>query len=201
MYYMARKIFKFPEEFYENVDDSFMTWGQKRDELRRLQHIANERLQKFTGTEWEQSQIYKSNKGQYDKNVKKMSREEVDIKLNQVYRFLKAKRSTVRGNQIFRAETIRTLHQAGYTKINKRNLYAFGEFMDKMRSMNIDSIYTSDTVVEMFELFEDKGIEDKDELLKNFDDYYENREKLKDVKEPRDKKNRTSGYYRKEIGL
>ena len=198
---MARKIFKFPEEFYENVDDSFMTWGQKRDELRRLQHIANERLQKFTGTEWEQSQIYKSNKGQYDKNVKKMSREEVDMKLNQVYRFLKAKRSTVRGNQIFRAETIRTLHQSGYTEINKRNLHAFGEYMDKMRNMNIDSIYTSDTVVEMFELFEDKGIEDKDELLNNFNDYYDNREKLKDVKKPRDKKNRTAGYYRKEIGL
>lgn len=198
---MARKIFKFPEEFYENVDDSFMTWGQKRDELRRLQHIANERLQKFTGTEWEQSQIYKSNKGQYDKNVKKMSREEVDMKLNQVYRFLKSKRSTVRGNQIFRAETIRTLHQSGYTGINKRNLYAFGEYMDKMRNMNIDSIYTSDTVVEMFELFEDKGIEDKDELLNNFNDYYDNREKLKDVKKPRDKKNRTAGYYRKEIGL
>ena len=198
---MARKIFKFPEEFYENVNDSFMTWGQKRDELRRLQHIANERLQKFTGTEWEQSQVYKSNKGQYDKNVKKMSREEVDIKLNQVYRFLNSNRSTVRGNQIFRAKTIRTLHQAGYTGINKRNLYAFGEYMDKMRNMNIDSIYTSDTVVEMFELFEDKGIEDKDELLKNFYDYYENREKLKDVKKPRDKKNRTSGYYRKEIGL
>ena len=198
---MARKIFKFPEEFYENVDDSFMTWGQKRDELRRLQHIANERLQKFTGTEWEQSQVYKSNKGQYDKNVKKMSRDEVDIKLNQVYRFLKSNRSTVRGNQIFRAKTIRTLHKAGYTEINKRNLYAFGEYMDKMRNMNIDSIYTSDTVVEMFELFEDKGIEDKDELLKNFDDYYDNREKLKDVKKPRDKKNRTSEYYRKEIGL
>ena len=164
---MARKIFKFPEEFYENVDDSFMTWGQKRDELRRLQHIANDRLQKFTGTEWEQSQIYKSNKGQYDKNVKKMSRDEVDMKLNQVYRFLKSKRSTVRGNQIFRAETIRTLHQAGYTEINKRNLYAFGEYMDKMRNMNIDSIYTSDTVVEMFELFEDKGIEDKEEILNN----------------------------------
>lgn len=198
---MARKIFKFPEEFYENVDDSFMTWGQKRDELRRLQHIANERLQKFTGTEWEQSQIYKSNKGQYDKNVKKMSRDEVDMKLNQVYRFLKSNRSTVRGNQIFRAKTIRTLHQAGYTGINKRNLYAFGEYMDKMRNMNIDSIYTSDTVVEMFELFEDKGIEDKDELLKNFDDYYDNREKLKDVKKPRDKKNRTSEYYRKGMGL
>ena len=198
---MAKKIFNFPEEFYENVDDSFMTWGQKRSELRRLQHIANERLQKFTGTEWEQSKVYKSNKGQYDKNVKKMSREEVDMKLNQVYRFLKAKRSTVRGNQIIRAKTIRTLHQAGYTEINRRNLYAFGEYMDKMRDMNIDSIYTSDTVVEMFELFEDKGIEDKDELLKNFDEYYDNREKLKYVKKPRDKKNRTAEYYRKKIGL
>jgi len=198
---MAKKIFNFPEEFYENVDDSFMTWGQKRAELRRLQHIANDRLQKFTGTEWEQSTVYKSNKGQYDKNVKKMSRAEVDMKLNQVYRFLKAKRSTVRGNQIIRAKTIRTLHQAGYTEINKRNLYAFGEYMDKMRDMNIDSIYTSDTVVEMFELFEDKGIEDKDELVKNFDEYYDNREKLKDVKKPRDKKNRTSEYYRKKMGL
>ena len=87
---MAKKIFNFPAEFYENVDDSFMTWGQKRSELRRLQHIANDRLQKFTGTEWEQSDVYKSNKGQYDKNVKKMSREEVDMKLNQVYRFLKS---------------------------------------------------------------------------------------------------------------
>lgn len=196
---MAKKIFNFPAEFYENVDDSFMTWGQKRSELRRLQHIANERLQKFTGTEWEQSDVYKSNKGQYDKNVKKMSREEVDMKLNQVYRFLKSKRSTVRGNQIARAKTIRSLQQAGYTGINKRNLKAFGEFMDKIRAANLDAIYTSDEVVDMFELFEKKGIKDKKSLIEDFDSFYDKKQELEKIPKPRDSKKRTAEYYRKKI--
>lgn len=196
---MAKKIFNFPEEFYENVDDSFMTWGQKRSELRRLQHIANERLQKFTGTEWEQSDVYKSNKGQYDKNVKKMSREEVDMKLNQVYRFLKSKRSTVRGNQIARAKTIRSLHQAGFTGINKRNLKAFGEFMDKVRAANLDAIYTSDEIVDMFELFEKKGIKDKESLIEDFDSFYDKKQELEKIQKPRDSKKRTAEYYRKRI--
>ena len=196
---MAKKIFNFPEEFYENVDDSFMTWGEKRSELRRLQHIANERLQKFTGTEWEQSEVYKSNKGQYDKNVKKMSREEVDMKLNQVYRFLKSKRSTVRGNQIARAKTIRSLQQAGFTGINKRNLKAFGEFMDKVRAANLDAIYTSDEIVDMFELFEKKGIKDKDALLEDFDKFYDKKKELEKIPQPRDSKKRTAEYYRKKI--
>lgn len=196
---MAKKIFNFPAEFYENVDDSFMTWGQKRSELRRLQHIANDRLQKFSGTEWEQSDVYKSNKGQYDKNVRKMSREEVDVKLNQVYRFLKSKRSTVRGNQIARAKTIRSLHQAGFTGINKRNLKAFGEFMDKIRAANIDSIYTSDEVVDMFELFEKKGIKDKDVLIEDFDAFYDKKNELEKIPRPKDSKKRTAEYYRKKM--
>lgn len=196
---MAKKIFNFPAEFYENVDDSFMTWGQKRSELRRLQHIANERLQKFTGTEWEQSDVYKSNKGQYDKNVKKMSREEVDMKLNQVYRFLKSKRSTVRGNQIARAKTIRSLQQAGFTGINKRNLKAFGEFMDKIRAANLDAIYTSDEVVDMFELFEKKGIKDKDALIEDFDAFYDKKNELEKIPRPKDSKKRTAEYYRKRM--
>lgn len=196
---MAKKIFNFPEEFYENVDDSFMTWGQKRAELRRLQHIANDRLQKFTGTEWEQSTVYKSNKGQYDKNVKKMSRAEVDMKLNQVYRFLKSNRSTVRGNQIARARTIRSLHQAGFTGINKSNLGEFGKFMDKIRAANLDSIYTSDEVVEMFELFEKKGIKDKGALVQEFDEFYDKRKELEKIPKPRDSKKRTAEYYRKRI--
>ena len=196
---MAKKIFNFPEEFYENVDDSFMTWGQKRAELRRLQHIANERLQKFTGTEWEQSTVYKSNKGQYDKNVKKMSRAEVDMKLNQVYRFLKSNRSTVRGNQIARARTIRSLHQAGFTGINKGNLKQFGEFMDKVRAENLDAIYTSDEIVDMFELFEKKGIKDKESLIEDFDSFYDKKQELEKITKPRDSKKRTAEYYRKKI--
>lgn len=196
---MAKKIFNFPDEFYENVDDSFMTWGQKRAELRRLQHIANDRLQKFTGTEWEQSSVYKSNKGQYDKNVKKMSRAEVDMKLNQVYRFLKSNRSTVRGNQIARARTIRSLHQAGFTGINKGNLKQFGEFMDKVRAANLDAIYTSDEIVDMFELFEKKGIKDKESLIEDFDIFYDKKQELEKIPKPRDSKKRTAEYYRKKI--
>lgn len=196
---MAKKIFNFPAEFYENVDDSFMTWGEKRSELRRLEHIANERLQKFTGTEWEQTEVYKSNKGQYDKNVKKMSREEVDMKLNQVYRFLKSKKSTVRGNQIARAKTIRSLQQAGFTGINKRNLKAFGEFMDKIRAANLDAIYTSDEVVDMFELFEKKGIKDKDALIEDFDAFYDKKNELEKIPRPKDSKKRTAEYYRKRM--
>lgn len=196
---MAKKIFNFPEEFYENVDDSFMTWGQKRSELRRLQHIANDRLQKFTGTEWEQSDVYKSNKGQYDKNVRKMSRAEVDMKLNQVYRLLKSNRSTVRGNQIARARTIRSLHQAGFTGINKGNLKQFGEFMDKVRAANLDAIYTSDEVVDMFELFEKKGIKDKESLIEDFDSFYDKKQELEKIPKPRDSKKRTAEYYRKKI--
>lgn len=196
---MAKKIFNYPAEFYENVDDSFMTWGQKRSELRRLQHIANDRLQKFSGTEWEQTDVYKSNKGQYDKNVRKMSREEVDMKLNQVYRFLKSKRSTVRGNQIARAKTIRSLHQAGFTGINKRNLKAFGEFMDKIRAANLDAIYTSDEIVDMFELFEKKGIKDKESLIEDFDRFYDKKQEIEKIPKPRDSKKRTAEYYRKKI--
>lgn len=196
---MAKKIFSFPDEFYENVDDSFMTWGQKRSELRRLQHIANDRLQKFSGTEWEQSDVYKSNKGQYDKNVKKMSRAEVDMKLNQVYRFLKSKKSTVRGNQIARARTIRSLHQAGFTGINKGNLKQFGEFMDKIRAANLDAIYTSDEVVDMFELFEKKGIKDKDALIEDFDAFYDKKNELEKIPRPKDSKKRTAEYYRKRM--
>mgnify|MGYP005802349959 FL=1 len=121
-----------------------------------------------------------------------MSREEVDMKLNQVYRFLKSKRSTVRGNQIARAKTIRSLQQAGFTGINKRNLKAFGEFMDKIRAANLDAIYTSDEIVDMFELFEKKGIKDKESLIGDLDSFYDKKQELEKIRKPRDSKKRTA---------
>lgn len=71
--------------------------------------------------------------------------------------------------------------------------------MDKIRAANLDAIYTSDEIVDMFELFEKKGIKDKEALIEDFDAFYDKKNELEKIPRPKDNKKRTAEYYRKKM--
>lgn len=136
----------------------------------KMRRIANERLERFKGTEWETSPQYKKNAGRYKKLADIKSDKELAHLFTEVYRFTTAKTSTITGLKRQRETAIEILHERGYTFINKNNIRAFGDFMEDLRQRKIASLYDSERLAELFNMAEKKGV-DPAKVAERFTDY------------------------------
>ena len=125
-------------------------------EYSRLRAIANKRLERFQGTEWETSQIYKYNKRGFAP-IKELTEREIRFMLSDVARFVTSKRSSVSGLNKERAQAVETLKERGFDFVNKKNFRQFGEFMEYARMSNLNRIYDSKRVAEFYEQAEKKN--------------------------------------------
>lgn len=176
---MARRYY---DDFYNprNIQYALSDKEERENILRdysEMRKIANRRLENFKGTEWETSKQYKMNAGKY----KRISDIKDDIELShlltELHRFVTSSTSTVTGLKQQRNRTIETLHERGYTFINKDNLRQFGEFMDDIRQRQIDRSYDSDRLGDVFNMAEKRGISPK-VLADRFTDYERQQAKL-----------------------
>lgn len=201
---MAKKIFSYPDEFYDMdmLLDGFMSRSQMAKEYNRLRKIANERLQKFDGTEWTKTQVYKSNKGKYDQNIREMNKVELAESLSQVSKFLRKKTSTVEGLKKQRNRSLKSLRENSEGRINirKADFIEFGEFMDDYREQEIDKLYDSERVALLYQETRERKIS-ADEVMENFDYYYDNLDYLRQtkIKKQLPKDDTSSDYYRARI--
>lgn len=79
-------------------------------------------------------------------------------------------RSGVRGWQQIEKRTIQSLHEAGYTGINKKNIRKFGDYMEALRSQYSSKVKGSPVFAEMFSDWAEKKMS-MDELLKNLEKF------------------------------
>ena len=128
-------------------------WKQRtlRSEYRRLREEANTRLKAFTGTEWTQTEVYRSNYGRYDQNINRMSNKDLRYAITEVIDFLNMQTSTVEGLEAMRDRQLETFHAHGYEGINKQNWRGFTEFMDRLNLIFQDTLLDSDRAVEIYE--------------------------------------------------
>lgn len=150
-----------------------------RADYSNMRKIANERLARFVGTEWENSKQYKSNAGRYKKLSEISSSKELAHLLTEVQRFTSAKTSTVTGLKQQRNAAIEVLHERGYTFINRHNIKAFGDFMENLRQRKIASLYDSERLADVFHMAEKKGV-DPDKLAERFTEYEREQAKTAD---------------------
>lgn len=135
-----------------------------------MRKLANKRLKNFVGTEWESSKQYRMNAGKYKKISDIKDDTELAHLLTELHDFVKSSTSTVTGLKQQRNRTIETLHERGYTFINKDNLRQFGDFMDDMRQRQLAGSYDSDRLAETSEMAEKKGVSPK-VLADRFSEY------------------------------
>ena len=102
-------------------------------EYNRLRKIALKRLDALSRSEFKEGQTYKKNAGLYNKTAREMSRSELIDALTAVGHFVGAKGGSLRGLQRIRAKAISTLHEHGYTFVNRANFKAFTDFMEAWR--------------------------------------------------------------------
>ncbi len=168
---MAENKGKFPSAWYNphfllNVMRSEkgeypITEADIRKEYSRLRQQANRNLARFVGTEWEDTQVYRYNAQRY-KTLAEIDKgggvRELASLLTDLHEYVNAKTATISGLERQRAQAIETLHDRGYTFVNKDNFKMFTQFMDDLRQKKIASLYDSERLAELFSTAEKTGV-------------------------------------------
>lgn len=176
-----------------------LTEKQMRAEYSRLRSIARKRLERMGKSEFNDTKTFTKNNGQFVP-VKELTTDELMHKLSDVARFIQSKRSTVKGLKEERKKTIETLHDNGYLFVNKSNFKAFTDFMDDTRIEAQNKNYDSARIAEIFKTAEQKNIP-PDEISKNFDEWYNKRELMKNIPKIDTKDLTSSERYLKALEL
>lgn len=173
--------------------------AEARKEYQRLRRIAQKRLARFVGTQYEDTDTYKN---RAIKKPFKPSSELKDVRslqaaLSDVRGFLDSERSTITGLKRIDKKTVTTLQANGYTFVNMGNIKAFGEFMEAARIKAGRRMFASDRVAEMYDAAERKSIP-PEELLKDFEYWRKNVEELNSSRVSR-REGATAADYRRTI--
>ena len=198
---MAVKYNLPPEAYYLGGITILRATGgaEARKEYQRLRRIAQKRLARFVGTQYEDTDIYKNRaiKKPFKPSRELQSVRDLQAALSDVRGFLDAERSTVSGMKRIDRKTIATLHKHGYTFVNMGNIKQFGDFMQAAWLKAAKKMRSSDRVAEMYDAAERKGIP-PEELLKDFEYWKKNVEELNSSRVSR-KEGATAADYRRII--
>lgn len=173
--------------------------AEARKEYQRLRRIAQKRLARFEGTQYEDTEIYKN---RAIKHPFKPSSELKDVRslqaaLSDVRGFLDSERSTISGLKRIDKKAVSTLQANGYTFVNMGNIKAFGEFMEAARIKAGRRMFASDRVAELYDAAERKKIP-PEQLLIDFEYWRKNVEELNSSRVSR-KEGATAADYRRTI--
>lgn len=170
---MARYInFTFPISAYQ---PQALQEGYSEKELRReysrLRSVARKRLERFEGSEFEDSNVYRYNKGKYVPLSHVSNKGELAHLISDVARFLTAEGGSVSGQRAIRDKAIATWNENGYTWINKSNYAAFARFLEFSREF-VGQPYM-EKAAELFRSADDQGVP-VEQIKSNFEWYWEN---------------------------
>lgn len=170
---MSRYIkFTFPISAYQ---PQALQEGYSEKELRReysrLRSVARKRLERFAGSEFEDSNVYRYNKGKYVTLSHVSNKGELVHLLSDVARFLTAEGGSVSGQRAIRDKAIATWHENGYTWLNKSNYAAFIRFLEFSREF-VGQPYM-EKAAELFRRADDQGVP-VEQIKSNFEWYWEN---------------------------
>ena len=140
-----------PEAYYpEALRSGTLTPEEMRSHYSYLRKIANKRLQRFSGSEFEDAQSYIKNVGKFVPLSDINNERELMFKLYEVNKFVRARSSSVTGLRQIRNETIETFHDRGFTWVNKNNIKQFGEYLEYMRAKYGAKQFDSERAAELF---------------------------------------------------
>ena len=138
-----------PFEQY-HIEADILTPDEMRKHYSYLRSVANKRLSKFKGTEFEDSMSYTKNKNKFVPLSKIENERDLRYKLYELNKFIRAESSSVTGLKRIRNRAIETAHEHGMTWLNKSNIKQFGEYMDFLRSKYGAKQFDSERAQELF---------------------------------------------------
>lgn len=134
-----------------------------------LRKIANKRLSKFPGSEFETAQSYLKNVGKFVPLSEINNERELLFKLSDLSNFVRLESSTVSGNRRIRNRIIETAHENGLTWLNKGNIKDFGEYMDNLRTKYRSKQFDSEGAQMLFGMITQGVVQiDTEDVQKDF---------------------------------
>lgn len=170
---MARYTkFSFPISAYQPqaLQEGFSE-KELRKEYSRLRSVARKRLERFAGSEFADSTVYRYNKGRYIPVADVKSKTELSHLLSDVARFLTAEGGSVSGQRSIRDKAIATWHDKGYDWINTKNYASFARFLEFSREF-VGQPYM-EKAAELFRRADDQGV-DPEQIKANYEWYWKN---------------------------
>ena len=168
-----------------------------KKEYQRLRKVANERLRKLKKAGYSNLETYKRFKSSFPEYSRIRTNNALGIHLADVRHFLELQTSRVGAVHKIERQILKSLHESGYTFVNKDNLKAFGDFMDAVRAKYNGLIYGSDQVADLFGAAIKKELEPV-QLLQDFEYWQENVYELEKSRQKRNDLN-TPEKYKKTI--
>ena len=155
-----------------------MTEKEMRKEYSRLRKVANRRLKTLSNSEiGMRSNTWKFYMNEFP-SARGKGKAEIAHRLSSAYYFLSLKSSSVTGLREMRNDFIESMHDQGYTWINKENYFDFIDFMETVKSYYDVVTYDSDRAVDVFDVMTEAGFS-TDDLKNDFDWWFENYRKIR----------------------
>lgn len=179
--------------------------GELRREYSRLRKLAMRRLAAFENTrgkdlDFTETEAYQ----QYatpPARLSEMTDEHMRYELAKLARWLNDSKSSVKAQRSRAKFAIESLHESGYTFVNRSNYINFGKFMEEYRRQKLDHTIGSPTAAELFEAVQDKNI-DPSKVYQDFNEWLKNVDALKDspvLRERSGRKQRSLKSYKMEL--
>lgn len=138
-----------PFEQY-HIESDILTPAEMRSHYSYLRKVANRRLSKFVGSEFEDAKSYVKNKNKFVPLNQIKNERDLRYKLYEINKFIRAESSRVTGLKRIRNRAIETAHERGMTWLNKSNIKQFGEYMDFLRAKYGARQFDSERAQELF---------------------------------------------------
>lgn len=182
------------EQYYIEAD--ILTLEEMRRDYSYLRTIANKRLSKFAGSEFEDAKSYVKNKDRFVPLKQIKSERDLRYKLYELNKFIRAESSSVTGLKRIRNRAIETAHERGMTWLNKSNIKQFGEYMDFLRSKYGAKQFDSERAQEVFGLTIKKKI-DPFEVAEDFQFWRQHVDDLAEMPKVTNAQNRSVAEYKR----
>lgn len=169
--------------------------GELRREYSRLRKSAIRRLEAFKRTSGRELDLTETEAYQQyvtpPARLSEMTDEHMRYELAKLARWLGDSKSSVKAQQARAKAAIESLHESGYTFVNRANYINFGKFMEEYRRQRLDHTIGSPTAADLFEAVQEKKI-DPSKVYTDFNDWLQNVDALKEMPFQRERSGRKS---------
>lgn len=147
-----------------------------RSEYTRMRDTAQKRIKRL-GEKFPESKTYQEHKGGFPK-LRDIDPRDFPKAFSELAKFLKAKASTVTGQQQIKEKTIQTFNDNGL-KVDNSNYNAVIDVIEEMRRQKI--VYDSNRAVEMADLLVGLDDQKKNDILDNLEKLLPHVDELKEL--------------------
>lgn len=172
-----------------------MTEKEARKTYSRLRKNVQKRLKRLSETEFKNTPIYQQNRKGFPR-LKDIAPRDLPYYLTQVADFYFSKSATLRYQKKQKRENLRSFKAKGFN-VKESDYWDFISFLDEWHENNLERLYGSERVFELFENMKEKNL-GTDDITRNFEKWLEKSNDLEDIETVRGV---GAEYYREKLGI